>query len=162
LAGRWGKALRADLRRLNRWSYHDRVWLRNVMHHRGVADLPTGKFNAGQKLNAAFVLGVMGVMLMTGCIMRWVYLWPVPWRTGASFVHVLFAYLLVIVVAGHVYMALTHPQALRSIFTGRVSRDWAKRHASVWLEEVDRQEQVAGEGTERVSERAPDRVDAPR
>jgi cytochrome b subunit of formate dehydrogenase len=35
-------------------------------------------------------------------------------------------------------MALTHPPALRSIFTGRISRAWAKRHAPVWLEEVDK------------------------
>jgi cytochrome b subunit of formate dehydrogenase len=32
-------------------------------------------------------------------------------------------------------MALTHREALRSIFKGWVSEDWAARHASGWLSE---------------------------
>ena len=154
LAGSWGRSLRADLRRLNRWTGNDRQWFRALRHHEPTADIPTGKFNAGQKLNAAFVLGVMVVMLMTGSIMRWVYLWPLPWRTGATFVHDVVAYLLVAVVIGHIGMALTHPPALRSIFTGRVSRAWAKRHAPLWLEEV--------EGTDSGSKRGARRVNTPR
>jgi formate dehydrogenase subunit gamma len=154
LAGSWGKGLRADLRRLNRWGSNDRRWFWAVRHHEPTVDIPTGKFNAGQKLNAAFVLGVMVVMLMTGSIMRWVYLWPLPWRTGATFVHDVVAYLLVAVVIGHIAMALAHPPALRSIFTGRVTRAWAKRHASLWLDEI--------EGDDGRSKRRARRIDAPR
>ena len=150
LAGSWGRGLRADVRRLNRWTYQDRKWFRYVLHRQPIADLPTGKFNAGQKLNAAFVLGVMAVMLMTGSIMRWVYLWPLSWRDGATFIHDLFAYFLVAVVVGHIFMAVTHPQALRSIFTGRVNRAWAKRHASLWLEEVDAQDRRSKKTSRRV------------
>jgi cytochrome b subunit of formate dehydrogenase len=32
-------------------------------------------------------------------------------------------------------MAVTHRDALRSIFRGWVSESWAKRHASGWLKE---------------------------
>jgi len=137
LAGPWGRALRADLRRLNRWSDDDRRWLALAARRLPKSHLKVGKFNAGQKLNAAFVLGVMGVMLMTGCIMRWFYFWPLSWRSGATFVHDLVAYVFVAVVLAHVYMALTHPHALRSVLTGRVSRAWAERNAKAWVEELE-------------------------
>jgi formate dehydrogenase subunit gamma len=73
---------------------------------------------------------------MTGSIMRWFYFWPLSWRSGATFVHELVAYLFVAVVLAHLYMALTHPHALKSIFTGRVSRAWAERNAKAWAEEL--------------------------
>lgn len=136
LAGSWGRSLRADLRRLNRWTRGDRDWLRLVLHHRTTRHVRVGKFNAGQKLNAAFVGGVMVVMWMTGAVMHWPYYWPLSWRTGGTFVHDVVAYLFVAVIIGHIGMALAHPSALRSIITGRVSRAWANRHAPEWLEEV--------------------------
>jgi formate dehydrogenase subunit gamma len=137
LSGSWGRGLRADLRRINRWSVQERyrVWL--ALRGRPREDLPVGKFNAGQKLNAAFVAGVILVMLMTGSIMRWSYFFPLSWRTGATFVHDTVAILLTVVVAGHVAMALSHPASLRSMITGKVSRSWAARHAPLWLQEVE-------------------------
>ena len=143
LAGPWGRGLRADLRRLNRWSMHDQQWFSALRHRRPTTGMPVGKFNPGQKLNAAFVLGEMIVMLMTGSIMHWFNLFSLSWRTGATFVHDVFAYFLVAVVIGHIFMAIGHPQALRSIFTGRVSRKWAHEHAPLWLEELS-SEGVAG------------------
>ncbi len=137
VAGPWGKALRRDLHRLNRWSEDDRRWLSLALRRLPRSHLRVGKFNAGQKLNAAASLGVMGVMLMTGSIMRWFYFWPLSWRSGATFVHELVAYGFVVAVLAHLYMALTHPHALRSIFTGRVSRAWAERNAKAWVEELD-------------------------
>src|ERR1700678_1695761 len=55
LAGSWGKGLRADLSRFNRWSADDRRWLRLATKTRlereaGREALAIGKFNAGQKL----------------------------------------------------------------------------------------------------------------
>ena len=137
LAGSWGKGLRADLRRLNRWSLDDRRWLACACHARVPRGLRTGKFNAGQKLNAAFLAGALLVMLMTGSVMHWEYYWPLSWRTGATVVHESLAYVLVVVVAGHIIMALAHPPALRSMLAGRVSRRWAERHAPAWLEEME-------------------------
>lgn len=160
LVGSWGKGLRADIRRLNRFTVEDAKWLRHVRSHKPTADIPTGKFNAGQKLNAAFVLGSMLVMLMTGSIMHWYNYFSNSWRTGATFVHDLFFYLIIVVVAGHIFMALTHPQALRSIFTGRVTRGWAKRHASLWVDEVD--EVDGAEPPARLSKRGARGVDTPR
>ena len=103
-AGTWGRALRAEVGRLNRWNEADWLWLRSW---HGRRRLPTGKFNAGQKLNAAFVVGAVLLLLATGSIMRWFSPFPLLWRTGATFVHDWTALGFAIVVAGHIWMAAT-------------------------------------------------------
>lgn len=139
--GYWGRGLRLDLARLNRWIPDDVTWLRvslSERRHRAAvrAQLRLGKFNAGQKLNAAFTAGAIVVMLGTGLVMRWYHPWPLAWRTGATFVHDWLAVAIVVVVIGHVRFALADPEALRSIFTGRVSRRWARRSAPAWLDDL--------------------------
>jgi formate dehydrogenase subunit gamma len=138
LMGPWGRALRADLRRFNRWSKSDRVWIRTVFRtgparRKTMATLSVGKFNAGQKLNAAFVAGAGLVLLGTGVIMRWYHPWPLSWRTGATFVHDWLALAVGLVIIGHIVLALSDRDALRSMFTGRISEKWSQRHAPAWF-----------------------------
>ena len=138
VAGPWGAKMRADLRRFNRWTRQDRLWIRAALQDRDqrramYAELELGKFNAGQKLNAAWTAGAGLVMLGTGVIMRWYHPWPLSWRTGATFVHDWIALSIGVVIIGHIWMAVSHPQALRSIVDGRIPRSWAQRHAPAWL-----------------------------
>jgi formate dehydrogenase subunit gamma len=140
LAGRWGRGLRSDLRRLNRWIPDDRRWLAGKLRRRNFPyrarhEIRLGKFNPGQKLNAAFTGGAIVVMLATGSIMRWYKPWPLSWRTGATFVHDWVATLLAIAIAGHIYLAVSDSEALRAMLRGRISRRWAAGHAPRWLEE---------------------------
>jgi len=140
VAGRWGSGLRADLRRLNRWSGADLMWLRSRQHRRLRLRNPgpqAGKFNPGQKLNAAFVAGSGLVMLGTGVMLRWYHPWPLSWRTGATFVHDWLALALGVVIVGHILKALADPEAFGSMLKGTVSRSWASRHARAWLEGRD-------------------------
>ena len=137
LAGSWGRALRHDLVRFNRWSAADREWFRALLRGgrnrvRDLSAVRLGKFNAGQKLNAAFVAGAGLVMLATGVVMRWYHPYPVSWRTGATFVHDWLSLAVGLVVFGHVGMALRDPVALRSMWSGEVSGSWARRHAPAW------------------------------
>lgn len=142
VAGPWGAPLREDLRRFNRWTRDDRLWFRALFHERARrrslhAELDGGKFNAGQKLNAAWTAGAGLVMLATGAVMKWYHPWPLSWRTGATFVHDWLALAIFVVVAGHVWMALNDWDAMRSIVTGRIRRAWAERHAPAWLREEE-------------------------
>jgi formate dehydrogenase subunit gamma len=142
LAGSWGKGLRADLSRFNRWTADDRRWLRlsfmpGPERKSGRDQLSIGKFNAGQKLNAVFVGAVIVIMLATGVVMHWFSLWPLSWRTGATFVHQWLAIAVFVVVLGHITYALRDPAALRSMLKGTISRRWARRHAPAWLAEID-------------------------
>lgn len=133
LAGRWGTALRADIRRLNRWTADDRRWLRSLGRDPYAR---AGKFNAGQKLNAAFLTGGVLVMIATGLIMRWFEPFPLTWRTGATFVHDWLALALTAALVGHVLLALRDGEALGAMVRGDVSGQWAASHAPAWLDEA--------------------------
>jgi len=132
---RWGKALRADAKRVNRWDRQDRRWLRTM--GRDQAARPS-KFNAGQKLNAAFTAGAIPVMLATGSIMRWFGPFPLSWRTGATFVHDSMFLALAVVITGHILFALNDSDSLQGMLHGDVTESWAKTHHPRWAAEEDR------------------------
>ncbi|MGH9088530.1 MAG: cytochrome b/b6 domain-containing protein [Acidimicrobiales bacterium] len=142
VAGPWGARLRRDLRRANRWQQDELHWLWTF----GRAGRDGDKLNPGQKLNTIFVGGAIVVMLGTGCILEWFGLFPVSWRTGATFVHEVLALAVVVVVVGHIALALSHPDSLRSMVRGWVGRGWAERHAPWWLAEEDAADRAANEG----------------
>jgi formate dehydrogenase subunit gamma len=133
LLGPWGSQMRRDVRRINYWTRREVEWMRTL----GKSPLEADKFNPGQKLNAIFIAAVIILMLATGAVLQWFRLFPVPWREGATFVHDVFAYAIFAVVIGHVTMALTHPESLRSMFSGWVSEKWTAKHAPSWLKEVN-------------------------
>lgn len=146
VAGSWGRGLRRDVNRINGWTEADLQWLRGLVDtasgRRQAALRPRlGKFNAGQKLNAAFVAGGGLVMLGTGALLHWYVPFPLSWRAGATFVHNWLALTLVIVIVGHITLALADREALRAMLGGRVSRAWAARHAPAWLDESAEQQQ---------------------
>lgn len=147
MAGPWGARMRRDMHRVNRWTAGELRWLVSG----GRAEVELDKFNPGQKLHTAFIGATVVVMLFTGVVMKWFGLFPVGWRTGATFVHEVLAFLVVAAVTGHVVVALLHPSAMRSMVEGSVSADWARRHAAAWAREVR-----AGETT-----RAPDALSPP-
>ena len=140
LSGSWGSGLRADIRRFNYWTMGELRWLRTFGAN---SSLKLGKFNPGQKINAIFVGSSMVVMFCTGFVLKWFNFFPLSWRTGATFVHDLFAGAIVVVVTGHVAFALAHREALKSMITGRISESWASKHAPRWLaEETDDQPEI--------------------
>jgi formate dehydrogenase subunit gamma len=130
------RAFRADLRRLNRFAPYDRAWLTAVRRREhGPSARPAGKFNAGQKIYAAWTAGAVLVMLGTGLLMWFTGLAPLVWRTSATFVHDWLSLAVGIAVAGHIAMALADPEARRGMRTGSVERQWAREHHPRWLED---------------------------
>jgi formate dehydrogenase subunit gamma len=128
-------AYRADLRRLGRFTPADRRWLRSRTRRDG--SITVGKFNAGQKLNASLSSGSILVLLGTGVLMYFVRLAPLPWRSGATFVHDWFSVALGLLVVGHVIFALKDPEARRGMRTGSVSRSWARIEHAGWLHDLE-------------------------
>lgn len=129
----FSRAFRRDADTLNRFTPSDWQWLRSRDRRSG--RLPVGKFNAGQKLNSAFTLGWILVMLLTGSIMFFNSYFPDDIRTGATFVHDWLTLLIVVVVGGHLYMAMGDAEARVGMRTGEVSKDWAKREHAEWVSE---------------------------
>jgi formate dehydrogenase subunit gamma len=136
LLGLVSRLYRDDLGRLNRFGADDRRWLRS--RTRRNCEIPVSKFNAGQKLNAAVSAGAIGTLLLTGAVMYFHGYTPLSWRRGATFTHDWFALGLGVLVLGHLSFALRDPVALRSMRTGRVPLDWARREHEAWVEELAR------------------------
>lgn len=124
--------LRADLRTLNRMTLTDRQWLRR--RDRRHAGLPVGKFNGGQKLAAAVVAGAGLVLFGTGLLLLAPARVSLPdgVREGATITHDLFTFGLLVLLAGHVWLAYRHPEARAALRTGMVDRAYAEREHPAW------------------------------
>ena len=129
--GPWRAGFVADVRALARFDVEDRRWLRSLGRAK---DVRVGKFHPGQKLNAAFTLGALAVLLVSGSVLHWFSRFPDDWRTGATFVHDWTAIVTTVVVAGHLKMAFSDRDALRAMVRGWVPAEWARRHRPAWYE----------------------------
>lgn len=130
----FSRAFRDDAGRLNRFSPADWEWLR--ARDRRSGRIPIGKFNPGQKLNAAFTLGSIIVMLLTGTMMFFSSYLDDALRTGATFVHDWLSLAILVVVVGHTYMAFNDASARAGMRTGSVPMRWAKREHPAWAAEL--------------------------
>jgi formate dehydrogenase subunit gamma len=126
-------AFRADSARLNRFTAQDWRWLRSQRRRTG--HIPVGKFNAGQKINAAFTLGAIIIMFVTGVIMWQNGPFTDDIRTGATFVHDWLTIAIVIMVSGHIWMAMNDTEARRGMRTGYVNPSWARHEHGEWFAE---------------------------
>lgn len=129
-------ALRADVRLLGRMSRVDWSWLRRG--DRRIARLPVGKFNGGQKLAAAVMVGAGLVLFGTGLLLiapARINL-PVNMRQGATITHDLFTFGLMFLLLGHLWLAYTHPEARRALRTGSIDRSYAEREYAGWARTV--------------------------
>jgi formate dehydrogenase subunit gamma len=142
------RGLRRVAAEVDRFDRDDARWLR-----RGPAAAlgrdegpPQGRFNAGQKLNALLIFGLMGVMYVTGLLLlegeadtRFRF-------AGTVMVHDWGMLVLLLLVAGHLYLAVLHPttrHALRGITLGDVDRGWATHHHRKWVEGLSEDEPEA-------------------
>lgn len=137
LVGLWvSPALRSDVRVLGRLTKVDGEWLRR--RDRRTAKLPVGKFNGGQKLAAATILGAGVVLFGTGLLLiapARINL-PVSLREGATVTHDLFTFGIVALLAGHIWMAWRHPQARAALRHGTIDRTYAEREHPAWAARV--------------------------
>jgi hypothetical protein len=66
--------------------------------------------------------------------------WPGPfsdsWRTGATFVHDSTWLVLIIVITGHIAIALSDFDSMRSMVRGWVPEPWARRERPLWWAEI--------------------------
>ena len=127
--------LRRTAGEVDRFDEDDVRWLRWAVTRRG-DEPPQGRFNAGQKLNTAFVFGLMVVFSVSGLLM---YLQEtdaaVRGRTSAILVHDIATWVAVPLILGHLYLVLVNAStrhSLRGMVLGSVRRDWARRHHPKW------------------------------
>jgi formate dehydrogenase subunit gamma len=132
------RALRGTARDLERLDGDDVRWVTGGPKRfvTGEPAPPQGRFNAGQKLNAAVVLGLMIVMAVTGLLL-WYGEQDTRFRmAGTVYVHDWGAWILILLVAAHMYLAVLNPatrHALRGMTVGDVDREWAAEHHAKWV-----------------------------
>jgi len=125
------RSLRDDWREAESLDRDDRRWL---LGRRA----PQGKFNAGQKLNVLLTAAFAVLFLVSGFFL---WLGERDHRfilDGTGTLHVTLTWISLVVLVGHLYLALLHPStrhALRGVTRGDVREDWAARHHPKWLAE---------------------------
>jgi formate dehydrogenase subunit gamma len=123
---------RASLRRtaqeLDLFDRDDRLWLQRIPR-------PQGRFNAGQKLNAALTAAFALLFAASGFLL-WLGERDNDYRFASTILlHDGLMYVSLVLLVGHLYLAVIHPatrHSLRGITTGSVRRDWAERHHAKW------------------------------
>ena len=140
LVGLFGnrQSIAVDAQAVDRWDEDDRAWLSD-----GLRGVPTeaGRFNAGQKANAAFTVGSLLLFVVTGVIMTLnIFTRVLPdWIvSNASLIHDSLTWLALFAWLGHVFLAGIYPptrESLRGMVTGFVRSDWARHHHPRWWQE---------------------------
>ena len=123
------RGLRRTLRDLDLFDEDDRLWLRGVRS-------PQGRFNAGQKMNAALT-AAFAVLFAGSGFLLWLGERDVRFRfAGTIVLHDGLMWISLVLLVGHLYLAVINPatrHALRGITEGSVDAEWAARHHPKWL-----------------------------
>jgi formate dehydrogenase subunit gamma len=124
------RGLRRTLAELDAFDADDRRWLRG-------GRAPQARFNAGQKLNAALTAAFALLFAVSGTLL-WLGERDTRFRfDGTIVLHDGLTLLSVVLLTGHLYLALIHPttrHALRGVTRGDVRIDWARKHHAKWVE----------------------------
>ena len=118
-------------RELESFDRDDLRWLRG-------GKAPQGKFNAGQKINAALTAAFTVLFGVSGLLL-WFGEQDTRYRFASTVIlHDGLMYVSLALLVGHLYLALIHPatrHALRGMTLGTVSEEWAERHHGKWRPE---------------------------
>ena len=126
------------------WGKDDLVWFKKAPdYYFGGAEEkmpPQGYVNTGQKIWQLVVLGTGVLFLVTGVII-WFFkdtLSPgiVQWCVIVHDIAFILAFVMLLV---HIYLGIIHPrmtESLRSMWNGKTSVTYAKRHYGKWYDEI--------------------------
>jgi formate dehydrogenase subunit gamma len=122
------RGLRRTLRELDLFDKDDRRWLT-------ARPAPQGRFNAGQKLNAALT-GAFALLFAVSGFLLWYGERNTDFRwTSTLLLHDGLTLLSVFLLTGHLYLTLIHRatrHSLRGMTLGSVREDWARAHHAKW------------------------------
>jgi formate dehydrogenase subunit gamma len=126
------RGLLRTARELDAFEADDVRWLRRRR------PAPQGRFNAGQKVNASLTAAFAVLFLVSGLLL-WLGERDTRFRFASTvLLHDGLMYVSLVLLAGHLYLALIHPatrHALRGMTVGSVDETWAARHHPKWKPE---------------------------
>lgn len=125
------RRLRATVRELETFDADDMLWLRRYPR-------PQGRFNAGQKVNAALTAAFAVLFAVSGSLL-WLGERDHRFQLASTILlHDWLTLISLLLLVGHLYLALIYPatrHALHGMTVGTVRRDWAERHHPKWARE---------------------------
>jgi formate dehydrogenase subunit gamma len=126
-----------DVRAVDTWDGDDARWLfPSLARLFGAPAPPQGRFNAGQKLNAIFVVWATLTFTATGFIIWQDRRFPGYVVNHANSIHTTLAYIALVAFLGHLYLATVSPStrhSFRAITQGWVDPAWAEHHHPKWV-----------------------------
>ncbi|HSH49599.1 MAG TPA: formate dehydrogenase subunit gamma [Halomonas sp.] len=131
----------------NRLKARDRQWLsrwRDMLAKRDENLPPVGKYNAGQKVLFWVLVASMAVLLLTGIVIWRAYFsdfFAVGIIRFASLLHAFAAFVMICAIIVHIYAAIWVKGSVDAMLYGKVSRAWARKHHSLWYDEVREKEE---------------------
>jgi len=132
------RSIALDVAAVDVWDQDDLRWLIPfpILRLFGIRTPPQGRFNAGQKLNAIFVVWSTLTFTVTGLILWQNRRFPSDVVSQSNTIHTVLAYVALGAFLGHLYLATAYPttrHAFRAITKGWVRVDWAAHHHAKWL-----------------------------
>jgi formate dehydrogenase subunit gamma len=123
----------------NLWDSSDRVWIRKAGGLLSGEDVPSGRFNFGEK--TWFWIGVtfLGlVVAASGLVLDFPNFGQLrSTMQWANVIHASAAMLLIALSLGHIYLGTIGMEgAYQSMKTGYVDETWAKEHHALWYQEA--------------------------
>jgi len=119
------KALRRTRHEIERFDEDDLLFLRRRR-------VPSGRFNGGQKAHAILQAGLSLLFVVSGALL-WLGERDTALRLpGTIALHDAATLLLAVLVAGHIWTALSQPQSLEGIWRGTVPARYAAEHHEKW------------------------------
>jgi formate dehydrogenase subunit gamma len=133
------RSMGQDVEAVDTWDADDLRWLIPfpILRAFGVSTPPQGRFNAGQKLNAIFVVWCTLVFTVTGLILWQNRRFSTDLVSRSNDIHTALAYIALAAFLGHLFLATVYPKtrpAFRAIVQGWVRRSWAEHHHLKWVQ----------------------------
>ena len=128
------RGLRRTRQELERFTDDDVAWLRRRPGAR------SGRFNAGQKIHAVLQSALAVLFVITGVLLYLGERDTALRFAGTIPVHDACTFAAMVLVAGHLYLALVYEPtrpALRGMTTGRIDATFAREHHAAWTPEPD-------------------------
>jgi formate dehydrogenase subunit gamma len=132
------RSVSEDVHAVDNWDRDDLRWLL-PLQVLGIRTPPQGRFNAGQKLNAIFVVWSTITFTVTGLVIWQNRRFPSDLVDQSNTIHQALAYFALFAFLGHLYLATAYPKtrhAFRAITQGWVRSDWAEIHHSKWIQQL--------------------------
>lgn len=124
-------SIRNDIIELMEWRRDDLHWFMELF--KNVKTDVSGKFNAGQKANFLVVLLLIMGFSLTGFLVWMKSMFSRSFVELNFIIHDSLAILSILLLTGHITLALYYSESLKCIIYGKIDASWAKEHYPNWF-----------------------------